>query len=349
MTSPMPWLKKSMRGFTIASIFMTDRIVQIPRGHAPLGIKDGLNPSRVRVPEQRDGVSAYDFVWELIALQRHRHPNDTPEALMRRFEADQVIIGPRFRIASPDTVLHTNDDVWFYRIPAPEPTIPYSCTVVYEDDTILVADKPPFLATMPRGKHITNSATVQLRRSTGIDELSPAHRLDRLTSGLLLFTKHKRVRGAYQTLFSERNVRKTYVATAQYNPSITPGTVWRSHMTKTAGEIQGHIIDAPPNAETFVATIERIDAPTQQHLHALHGTDIDLARYTLKPHTGKTHQLRLHMLAAGVPILGDTIYPTILDEDAEDYSRPMHLTSTELGFIDPLTGRPRLFTGAVIR
>ncbi|MBG9350850.1 23S rRNA pseudouridylate synthase, partial [Corynebacterium belfantii] len=72
-------------------------------------------------------------------------------------------------------------------------------------------------------------------------------------------------------------------------------------------------------------------------------------RYTLKPHTGKTHQLRLHMLAAGVPILGDTIYPTILDEDAEDYSRPMHLTSTELGFIDPLTGRPRLFTGAVIR
>lgn len=143
MTSPMPWLKKSMRGFTIASIFMTDRIVQIPRGHAPLGIKDGLNPSRVRVPEQRDGVSAYDFVWELIALQRHRHPNDTPEALMRRFETDQVIIGPRFRIASPDTVLHTNDDVWFYRIPAPEPTIPYSCTVVYEDSTILVADKPP--------------------------------------------------------------------------------------------------------------------------------------------------------------------------------------------------------------
>ncbi|OWM37550.1 23S rRNA pseudouridylate synthase, partial [Corynebacterium diphtheriae subsp. lausannense] len=259
MTSPMPWLKKSMRGFTIASIFMTDRIVQIPRGHAPLGIKDGLNPSRVRVPEQRDGVSAYDFVWELIALQRHRHPNDTPEALMRRFETDQVIIGPRFRIASPDTVLHTNDDVWFYRIPAPEPTIPYSCTVVYEDSTILVADKPPFLATMPRGKHITNSATVQLRRSTGIDELSPAHRLDRLTSGLLLFTKHKRVRGAYQTLFSERNVRKTYVATAQYNPSITPGTVWRSHMTKTAGEIQGHIIDAPPNAETLVTTIERID------------------------------------------------------------------------------------------
>ncbi|CAB0501042.1 23S rRNA pseudouridylate synthase [Corynebacterium diphtheriae] len=55
------------------------------------------------------------------------------------------------------------------------------------------------------------------------------------------------------------------------------------------------------------------------------------------------------MLAAGVPILGDTIYPTILAEDAEDYSRPMHLTSTELEFIDPLTGRPRLFTGAVIR
>ena len=128
------------------------------------------------------------------------------------------------------TPLRVNQEVWFYRIPAPEVPVPYRCETIFEDERLLVVDKPPFLATMPRGKHITQSATVQLRKLTGNGELSPAHRLDRLTSGVLVFTKTREVRGAYQQLFARREAEKTYEAIARYdptNPMAQPGMVWR--------------------------------------------------------------------------------------------------------------------------
>lgn len=323
---------------------MEDRVVHVPRGQAPLPVKDGLNPTRVRVPEECAGVSAYEFVWELIASQRRRHPDDTPEALLTRFRQDQVIIGPKFRIAAPDTPLKANEDIWFYRTPAPETPVPYSCETIYEDENLLVVNKPPFLATMPRGKHITQTATVQMRRATGNGELSPAHRLDRLTSGILVFTKNRKVRGAYQSLFAERKVTKTYHAIARFREDLAGNTLWRDHMTKTPGDIQGHIVPGPPNAETLLVDVTELSAQETAQLQQLHSVTMPLARYTLQPHTGRTHQLRLHMLAAGVPILGDPAYPTILSEEEEDFRVPMHLTACQLAFCDPITNTPQCFT-----
>lgn len=323
---------------------MEDRVVHVPRGQAPLPVKDGLNPTRVRVPEECAGVSAYEFVWELIASQRRRHPDDTPEALLTRFRQDQVIIGPKFRIAAPDTPLKANEDIWFYRTPAPETPVPYSCETIYEDENLLVVNKPPFLATMPRGKHITQTATVQMRRATGNGELSPAHRLDRLTSGILVFTKNRKVRGAYQSLFAERKVTKTYHAIARFRDDLTGNTLWRDHMTKTPGDIQGHIVPGPPNAETLLVDVTNLSAQETAQLQQLHNVTTPLARYTLQPHTGRTHQLRLHMWAAGVPILGDPAYPTILPEEEEDFRVPMHLTAYRLAFYDPINNTPQCFT-----
>ncbi|AKA97637.1 Pseudouridine synthase [Corynebacterium ulcerans] len=333
-----------MTGSKIALMSMEDRVVHVPRGQAPLPVKDGLNPTRVRVPEECAGVSAYEFVWELIASQRRRHPDDTPEALLTRFRQDQVIIGPKFRIAAPDTPLKANEDIWFYRTPAPETQVPYSCETIYEDENLLVVNKPPFLATMPRGKHITQTATVQMRRATGNGELSPAHRLDRLTSGILVFTKNRKVRGAYQSLFAERKVTKTYHAIARFRDDLTGNTLWRDHMTKTPGDIQGHIVPGPPNAETLLVDVTELSAQETAQLQQLHGVTMPLARYTLQPHTGRTHQLRLHMLAAGVPILGDPAYPTILSEEEEDFRVPMHLTACQLAFCDPINNTPQCFT-----
>lgn len=323
---------------------MEDRVVHVPRGQAPLPVKDGLNPTRVRVPEEYAGVSAYEFVWELIASQRRRHPDDTPEALLARFRQDQVIIGPKFRIAAPDTALKANEDIWFYRTPAPETPVPYSCETIYEDENLLVVNKPPFLATMPRGKHITQTATVQMRRATGNGDLSPAHRLDRLTSGILVFTKNRKVRGAYQSLFAERKVTKTYHAIARFREDLAGNTLWRDHMIKTPGDMQGHIVPGPPNAETLLVDVTQLGAQETAQLQQLHDVTTLLARYTLQPHTGRTHQLRLHMLAAGVPILGDPAYPTILPEEEEDFRVPMHLTAYRLAFCDPINNTPRCFT-----
>lgn len=315
---------------------MGQRISQKRRGATPLPIRDGLNPTHARVP---DGpITAWDFVHNLIVTQRHRHPDDNDAALQARFTANEVVSqdGTPLR---PDSILATNAVVYFYRIPAPEQPVPYGIPILHEDEHLLVVDKPPFMATMPRARHITETATVRLRRMTGNNELSPAHRLDRLTSGILVFTKDRSVRGAYQTLFAERRVTKTYEAIAPL-ADVSPGTVWRSRMEKTPGELQGRIVEGEVNAITEVAGVEPVDKAPYE---TIHGALPEIAKYTLKPQTGKTHQLRLHMLQAGIPIIGDPIYPVIFPAEAEDMRIPMHLTATHISFVDPLNGANREF------
>ena len=254
---------------------------------------------------------------------------------------------PKDRELAAETPLRANQEVWFYRIPAPEVPVPYRCETIFEDERLLVVDKPPFLATMPRGKHITQSATVQLRKLTGNGELSPAHRLDRLTSGVLVFTKTREVRGAYQQLFARREAEKTYEAIARYdptNPMAQPGMVWRDRMAKNPGELQGYFVPGEPNAITTVISVEPVPPERMRALRATHGSELpQQARYVLQPATGRTHQLRLHMWKAGVPILGDPAYPVVLPEAEEDFAIPMHLRAKALRFTDPLSGVEREF------
>lgn len=335
-----------MAGLRIASKFMSDRVVQPPRGQrSPLPVRDGLTATRARLPEDAAPLSAGEWVGHLIATQRHRHPLDDAAALRQRFDAGLVVDRRGVPFAFDDVVA-PGQDVFFYRMPAPEARVPYEIDVLHRDDDILVADKPPFLATMPRGRHITETLTVRLRRALDLPELTPAHRLDRLTSGLLLCTLRREVRGAYQQLFAAREVHKTYGAIAPFDPALRPGTVWRSRMLKVAGEIQGHIVDGEPNAVTALVDVIPLTAAEQATLEAVHGPQPPLAHYVLAPETGRTHQLRLHMWEHGVPILGDNFYPRIHAEDEEDHSRPLHLVSTGLSFVDPLSGEQRRFTAA---
>lgn len=326
-----------MTGARIELKSMGQRISQKGRGATPLPIRDGLNPTHARVAE--GPITAWDFVHNLIVTQRHRHPDDNDSALQARFTANEVVSQDGTPL-SPDSTLATNAMVYFYRMPAPETPVPYDIPILHEDEYLLVVDKPPFMATMPRARHITETATVRLRRMTGNNELSPAHRLDRLTSGILVFTKDRTVRGAYQTLFAERRVTKTYEAIAPL-ADVSPGTVWRSRMEKTPGELQGRIVEGEVNAITEVGGVEPVDKAPYE---AIHGSLPEIAKYTLKPQTGKTHQLRLHMLQAGIPIIGDPIYPVIFPAEAEDMRIPMHLTATHISFVDPLTARPREFS-----
>lgn len=308
----------------------------------PLPIRDGLNPSRVRFPDDADPMTAYDFVQHLINTQRYVHPGDNEEALIKRFTDNEVVDqkGAPFR---PEQLLKPGQDIWFYRIPAPEKPVPHEIGIIFEDADLLVVDKPAFLATFPRGSHITESVLVRMRRQTGNQQLSPAHRLDRLTSGVLVLTKRPEIRGAYQELFARREVDKVYEAIADANPAITPGTVWEHRMEKDRGEFKTRIVDGPVNARTVVNAVTLIDAPELAVLESRHGQLPQQARYELHPLTGRTHQLRLHMFLAGSPILGDPVYPDVLPLEAEDFSVPMHLISRRLGFRDPLTGVDREF------
>lgn len=299
----------------------------------------------MRLPEAAGPTRVLDFVEELIAAQRHRHASDDAAALRARFADGEVVDNLGRPIGAEETIF-PGTDVWFYRVPAEEPPVPFDCVVLHQDENLLVVDKPSYLATMPRGRHITETALVRMRRATGIQELSPAHRLDRLTSGVLVFTVRPEVRGAYQTLFARREAAKTYRAIADFDPGLVPGgqpTLWESRMTKTPGFIKGEIVPGEPNAQTYLESVIAVSDAEQAHLESVHGPLPRQGHYLLKPVTGKTHQLRLHMWAAGAPILGDPVYPRVYTEDEEDMAVPMRLTAVELSFKDPFSNGLRVF------
>lgn len=316
-------------------------MARVKRPRPPLPPRDGLGPSRVRHPGP-EPVFAIELLSAVILGQRRRHPADDEAAILRRFAQGQVVLADATPL-TPASTIHPGTDVFFYRRPAPEPPVPYEIASVYEDDAILVINKPPFLATMPRGAHITETATVRLRRATGNEELTPAHRLDRQTSGLLLFTKRREVRGAYQELFAAREVHKQYVAIAPYLPRCLPAT-WRSHIEKLHGEIASREVPgATPNATTILRSVSRLAPSDEARLQAAHAAQGPLAKYLLEPVTGRTHQLRVHMNANAAPILGDAFFPRVLPEEDEDYCVPLRLTSVRLAFTDPLSGEERHF------
>lgn len=240
----------------------------------------------------------------------------------------KVLAGEVFRSdgssVTATTVLPPNAEVWLYRDLPAEVEVPFDVPVLHRDDDIVVVDKPHFLATMPRGGHVVQTALVRLRRSLALPELSPAHRLDRLTAGVLMFTTRREIRGAYQTMFARGEVRKTYLARARVDPSLTFPLTLRNRIIKERSRLQAFEEAGEPNAETFV-----------EHL----GDGL----YRLSPRTGRTHQLRVHMASLGLPIVDDPLYPEVVDVRPADFSSPLQLLAQRLEFDDPLGGGRRVF------
>jgi len=245
--------------------------------------------------------------------------------------AERRIVGLSGPIA-PDAAYEPGTYLWFHRDLPVEAPVPFPIGMVHRDDHLVVVDKPHFLATIPRGRHVVETALVRLRRDLGLPELSPAHRLDRATAGLLMFVVHRAHRGAYQTLFRDRGVTKTYEAIAPFDAGLTLPRTVRSRIVKERGVIRAYEIDGPPNAETHIELLAH---------------RAGLGRYRLRPATGRTHQLRLHLCGLGVPILGDDLYPELRDRALDDYRAPLQLLATELSFTDPLTGVPRRFSSGL--
>ncbi len=271
-------------------------------------MRDGLGPARVRL---RGGPVLAELTARFGAPAR------------LKVLAGEVVDGDGALIDEA-TALPAGSHVYLYRDLPDEVPVPYDIPVLYRDADVVVVDKPPFLATMPRGRHVAQTALVRLRRELGLPELSPAHRLDRLTAGVLMFTARREVRGAYQTLFARGLVTKTYLARAAVDPLLELPRVVRSRIVKRRGHLQAVCEPGAPNAETLV---ERVSD----------------GLYRLTPRTGRTHQLRLHMASLGIPIDGDPLYPEVIDVPGDDFSTPLRLLAQRLDFDDPVTGARRDF------
>ncbi|MFB6908176.1 RluA family pseudouridine synthase [Streptomyces bacillaris] len=294
----------------------------------PLPQRDGIDAVRVRLPEDPSG--AWSTVGEYLVARFGGAIGAERVAAMldagRFVGADGVPV----RGGEPYAA---GLSLWFHRDFAPEEPVPFPIGIVYRDARLVVADKPHFLATTPRGRHITQTAVARLRRELGVPALQPAHRLDRLTAGLVLFVVRPEERGAYQTLFRDRLVRKEYEAVAPYDPELALPRTVRSRIVKERGVLAAREEPGEANSESRVELVEHRGA---------------LGRYRLLPATGRTHQLRVHMNALGVPIVHDPLYPVVEPEGAgEDWDRPLQLLARRLEFTDPVSGEPRRFTSGL--
>jgi tRNA pseudouridine32 synthase/23S rRNA pseudouridine746 synthase len=308
---------------------------------SPLPVRDGVNATRLRLPDEGPWTTAMDYMM-------HRWGHIDPQGIEDRFDAGEIVGEggvPLDRAAKLDD--HTF--IWYYRTLPPETRIPVDITILHQDEHLLVVDKPHFLPTTPGGTYIQESALVRLRNQLNLPDLIPMHRLDRMTAGVLLLSTNPETRGKYQVLFEKRQVQKEYECVSAAEPAagypaVDFPVVVRNRMTKSRSYLLAEVIDGEPNAETRIERLETFDGgasprtalttnPGNQGTHRR-------ARYRLEPHSGKTHQLRVHMASLGLGIVNDTFYPDLLDKAPDDYAKPLQLLARGIRFVDPIGKQP---------
>jgi len=291
---------------------------------SPLPQRHGLDAAWLRTPDNDpDAVAGWATMGDFLV---DRLPGFVPVLEML---ADGEFVDQAGRPWSAAGAYRPNAFVWFHRPLVPEPVVPFEIEVLDADERIVVVDKPHFLATTPRGTHVRESVLVRLRESLGLPDLAPAHRLDRLTAGVLVLTVQREHRAAYSGVFQGGEVRKAYEALAPFDPGLELPRRVANRVEKRRGNLQAEVVAGEPNAETLIDLIEKRGA---------------CARYRLTPTTGKTHQLRVHMASLGLPILGDPLYPSVLEIAADDFTKPLQLVARRLCFTDPIDRSQRDYT-----
>lgn len=250
---------------------------------------------------------------------------------MARFEKGEVL--DESGVAVPANLPYAaGQRIHYYRSIEAEARIPFDEVVLFQDELLVVADKPHFLPVIPSGRYLQETLLVRLKRRLGLDSLSPIHRIDRETAGLVVFTVQPATRGRYQNLFLEKSIRKGYEAIAPWRPELELPLNHRSRLEENPERfMQMREVEGEPNAET---RIERLET---------HGK---WARYGLNPITGRKHQLRAHCAALGIPICNDQIYPVHLPENSDDFGQPLQLLAKHIAFADPISGEARSFASA---
>ena len=286
-------------------------------------------------PPTLDGVSASCVVtptgnWRTtLEFLTHHFAAISRDEWADRLARGEVIDEGGARI-TPETLFTPYRKIYYYRSVANEPRIPFEAQILFQDQYIVVADKPHFLPVVPAGRFVQESLLVRLKKQLGIETLSPAHRIDRDTAGLVLFIVQPETRDAYHRLFRERLVDKRYEAIASTNDDHAFPITRRSRLIENDAFMQMREAPGAGNAETHIAIIEKSDV---------------LTRYALRPVTGQKHQLRVHMSALGTPIVNDRLYPNLLTERAfDDFLKPLQLLAKEIAFNDPITGQRRQFS-----
>lgn len=256
-----------------------------------------------------------------------RFPAIGRERWRERFARGRVLDARDARPLRADAPYRAGREILYFREVEHEPRIPFEERVIHADERLLVVDKPHFLPVAPAGRFVAETLLGRLQRRYGEPDLAPLHRLDAATAGLVLFSRERASRGAYQALFRERRIDKRYLALAPPLPALEFPLLRRSRIEPGEPFFLMREAAGQANSETIIEVVAREDGAWT---------------YALRPVTGRKHQLRVHMAALGAPIVGDRFYP-LQARGEEDFSRPLKLLARSLRFVDPLDGRERAF------
>ncbi len=210
---------------------------------------------------------------------------------------------------------------------APSPLSPEAIplNIIYEDDDLLVVDKPAGLTVHPAPGHpdhtLVNAILSHFPRLADISEsLRPGivHRLDKDTSGVMLVAKNSVAQTNLVDQFKNRSVMKVYLALV------------KGHLTPEEGVIEAPIGRDSGNRKRMAVVTRGRESRTRYHVVKYMG---DYTLLEVKPETGRTHQIRVHLAAIGSPVVGDAVYGV-----KSDFLARQFLHACRLGFKLPSTG-----------
>ena len=285
---------------------------------------EGVSASKVFLPANQSHPNLLHF---FIAQFPHINPGEWEQ----RFN-DNLILDIEGQPLAANDPYQPNIHLMYFRRLEREPEIPFEEQILFQDEHILVADKPHFLPVTPSGLYLHQTLLNRLKKKTGIPTLSPIHRIDRDTAGLVIFSVNPHERAKYQNLFRDRAVKKVYEAIAPYSEDLITQLpiTYQSRLEESKHFLQMQEVEGDPNSDTLIELLEKKAA---------------WAKYQLTPGSGKKHQLRCHLNALGIPIKFDQIYPdlTPYQEYDLDFSKPLQLLAKKILFQDPITGEMRTF------
>lgn len=293
------------------------------------------NPS-VAMVEQIFAVEGECHGWRLDQFLQKKIQRLSRERIQRVIRGDCWVDG---MVAKPSMRVRQGQRVVFHRPAPPEPSVPRSIDVCYEDPWFYAIEKPAGLPMHPTAKYHLSTLTAVLREVFPTESLQIAHRLDRETSGLLLVARHKQAGSALKTMFAQRAVQKRYLA-------IVQGQVKEPFVRIT--QAIGPDAQAKTHLRMAIVPVEEGGLPAETEIRPL----VLYKTFTLVecfPKTGRQHQIRVHLASIGHPIVGDKLYPDEsiflqwADHGWESVSHqlplPRHaLHAAGLSFVHPHTG-----------
>lgn len=303
-------------------------------------------------PELNDGLDYSDLVRSadsgktLIGFYSSRYPNSAPpRGWLRRIRNGQVAVDGE-AATDPDAVLALGCRVVYRRVPWREPDAPWTLQVLYEDEHMIAVNKPSGLQVLPGGLFQQRTVLSQLQwRAWKPQPPSPVHRLGRGTSGVLLCAKTRSAKTTLSSYFAKgtlaaggegRSIRKVYralvVGLVLEDEIVVDQPIGMVHYPGVANGLYVASPDGKP-ASSDVRVLER-DAEAKRTL------------VQVEIHSGRPHQIRIHMAFVGHPLFGDPLYSvggcpefseeSVLIDDgfAEDggYQKPMRPVPGDCGY-----------------